>query len=117
MTQKIIAEKVFEALQRPDRAIENHHPTGMLNVGLASRFSLFKGNVRMRYRVVRAGVAAALAVLVVNVVSAQQPPPQPQGDQPLFRASVRTVSIYTTVVDASGRLVPDLQRDDFIILE
>jgi Ca-activated chloride channel family protein len=71
----------------------------------------------MRYRVVRAGVAAAMALLVVSVVSAQQPPPQPQADQPLFRSSVRTVSIYATVVDATGRLVPDLQRDDFIILE
>jgi len=72
----------------------------------------------MRYRVVRAGVAAALALLMVSVVSAQQPQPQPpQADQPLFRSSVRTVSIYATVVDASGRLVPDLQRDDFIILE
>jgi Ca-activated chloride channel homolog len=70
----------------------------------------------MRYQVVRAGVAA-LALLVVSGVSAQQPPPQPPVDQPLFRSSVRTVSIYATVVDASGRLVPDLQRDDFIILE
>lgn len=73
----------------------------------------------MRYRIVRASVAAALAGLVVSVVSAQQPPPQPPQppDQPLFKASVRTVSIYTTVLDATGRLVPDLQRDDFIILE
>src|SRR5688572_6942312 len=72
----------------------------------------------MRYRVGRAGVAAAFALLVVSVVSAQQPQPQPpQTDQPLFRSTVRTVSIYATVVDASGRLVPDLQRDDFIILE
>ena len=73
----------------------------------------------MRYQIVRASVAAALVGLVVSVVSAQQPPPQPQQppDQPLFKASVRTVSIYTTVLDATGRLVPDLQRDDFIILE
>jgi Ca-activated chloride channel family protein len=72
----------------------------------------------MRYRVIRAGVAAALAVLLVSVVSAQPPQAQPpQPDQPLFRANVRTVSIYATVVDGSGRLVPDLQRDDFIILE
>jgi Ca-activated chloride channel homolog len=85
----------------------------------------------MRYRVVRMGVAAALAGLVVSVMSAQQPPAQPQQsaaqqppaqtqpppDQPLFRASVRTVSIYTTILDATGRLVPDLQRNDFIILE
>jgi Ca-activated chloride channel homolog len=68
----------------------------------------------MRYRVIRAGVAA-FALLAVSGVSAQQPPPQ--ADQPLFRSSVRTVSIYATVVDPSGRLVPDLQRDDFIILE
>ena len=58
---------------------------------------------------------AFAAVVVVSVAAQQatQPPP----DQPLFRASVRTVSIYATVLDANGRLVPDLQREDFTILE
>jgi Ca-activated chloride channel family protein len=38
-------------------------------------------------------------------------------DQPTFRSSVRTVPIYATVVDSSGRLVPDLERGDFSILD
>lgn len=43
------------------------------------------------------------------VVSAQ--------DQPIFKSNVRTVPIYATVVDASGRLVPDLAQADFSILD
>ena len=38
-------------------------------------------------------------------------------DQPVFKASVRTVPIYATVVDGAGRLVPDLDRGDFTILD
>lgn len=41
----------------------------------------------------------------------------PAGQQPLFRSAVRTVPIYATVVDSNGRLVPDLQREDFSILD
>lgn len=52
-----------------------------------------------------------LAIVASAVVLAQQP------EQPLFRSSVRTVPIYATVVDAGGRLVPDLQRGDFSILD
>jgi Ca-activated chloride channel family protein len=37
--------------------------------------------------------------------------------QPLFKSAVRTVPIYATVVDSTGRLVPDLQREDFTILD
>jgi Ca-activated chloride channel family protein len=44
------------------------------------------------------------------LVSAQEP-------QPIFKSSVRTVPIYATVVDASGRLVPDLTQADFSILD
>ncbi len=33
--------------------------------------------------------------------------------QPTFRSGTRTVALYATVTDASGRLVPDLERDDF----
>jgi Ca-activated chloride channel family protein len=39
------------------------------------------------------------------------------GQQPLFKSAVRTVPIYATVVDSTGRLVPDLQREDFTILD
>jgi Ca-activated chloride channel homolog len=34
-----------------------------------------------------------------------------------FRTSVDTVSIYATVSDADGRLVPDLVKDDFTVLD
>lgn len=52
-----------------------------------------------------------VALLAGAVVLAQQP------EQPVFRSSVRTVPIYATVVDSSGRLVPDLERGDFSILD
>jgi len=35
------------------------------------------------------------------------------GQQATFKDVVRTVAVYATVTDAGGRLVPDLQRDDF----
>jgi Ca-activated chloride channel family protein len=38
-------------------------------------------------------------------------------DQPIFRASVRTVPVYATVLDGSGRLVPDLEQGDFSVLD
>ena len=37
--------------------------------------------------------------------------------QPTFKSSVRTVPIYATVVDANGRLVPDLGQEDFVVLD
>lgn len=38
-------------------------------------------------------------------------------DQPIFKSAVRTVPIYATVIDGGGRLVPDLERADFSILD
>jgi Ca-activated chloride channel family protein len=40
-----------------------------------------------------------------------------QQQPPVFRAGVRTVPVYATVLDRSGRLVPDLTEDDFEILD
>jgi VWFA-related protein len=37
--------------------------------------------------------------------------------QPQFRAGTHSVSIYATVVDDTGRLVPDLTRDDFEVFD
>jgi VWFA-related protein len=37
--------------------------------------------------------------------------------EPSFRAATHTVSIYATVVDSTGRLVPDLAQSDFQILD
>ncbi len=40
-----------------------------------------------------------------------------QEQQPVFRASVRTVPVYATVLDANRRLVPDLEQADFSVLD
>lgn len=55
--------------------------------------------------------AVVIAALAGTVVLAQQP------DQPVFRAATRTVPIYATVVDGSGRLVPGLEQTDFSVLD
>jgi Ca-activated chloride channel homolog len=52
----------------------------------------------------------AIALLTGSLVTARQ-------DQPIFKSNVRTVPIYATVIDASGRLVPDLEQSDFAILD
>ncbi len=53
--------------------------------------------------------AVLLAGTAVLATSAQ--------DRPIFKSSVRTVPIYATVVDGSGRLVPDLERGDFSVFD
>lgn len=53
---------------------------------------------------------AAAAVAAGGLVVAAQ-------EQPVFRSAVRTVPIYATVVDASGRLVPELEQGDFTVLD
>jgi Ca-activated chloride channel homolog len=55
-------------------------------------------------------LVCAIALLAGAMVVAAQ-------DQPVFKSSVRTVPIYATVVDGSGRLVPELDRSDFTILD
>lgn len=67
----------------------------------------------MRDGLFRTGAAAALALAVIAPATAQQQAPE----QPLFKSSVRTVPILATVLDANGRIVPDLQREDFTVLE
>ena len=52
--------------------------------------------------------ALGLAVAVVAVTPAQQP---------VFRSGTQTVPVYVTVLGADGRLVTDLTRDDFEILD
>lgn len=52
-------------------------------------------------------IAVALVASSLLAVSAQ----------PTFRSSVRTVPVYATATDATGRLVADLTQDDFEILD
>ena len=54
-------------------------------------------------------VLAAAIALVLSVVTGAQ--------EGRFRTSVETVSIYATVSDADGRLVPDLVKEDFTVLD
>jgi VWFA-related protein len=58
----------------------------------------------------------ALLVLATSVVAGQQPPPPQTPPQPTFRveANYVRVDVYPTL---NGRIVSDLTRDDFEILE
>jgi Ca-activated chloride channel family protein len=56
----------------------------------------------------KALLATAAAISLLCTASAQEA---------RFRSSVSTVSIYATVNDSSGRLVTDLDRDDFVVLD
>ena len=54
-------------------------------------------------------LCAALVAASVVALAAEQ--------QPTFRSGVRTVPVYATAVDGSGRLVPDLEQADFEVLD
>lgn len=56
-------------------------------------------------------VSGVVACLLIAVGSAQDQ------QRPAFRSSVRTVPIYATVADSTGRLVPDLEQADFEVLD
>ena len=55
-------------------------------------------------------LACAITVLAGSLALARQ-------EQPIFKSSVRTVPVYATVIDTSGRLVPDLEQTDFTVLD
>src|SRR5262245_47247504 len=55
--------------------------------------------------------------VVAAAVGGPRPTAGKGQDQPIFKAGVRTVPIYATVIDANGRLVPDLERGDFTITD
>ena len=59
------------------------------------------------YRILLSAGCLVLA-LGLTVAARQQTP---------FRSGARTVAVYATVTDATGRLVPDLTRDDFEIYD
>ena len=61
-----------------------------------------------------AKTAAAPPGVGARVAVGQQQPQEP----PVFRAGSRVeVPIYATVLDSSGRIVPDLQKEDFTVLD
>ena len=64
--------------------------------------------------------AMALALLVVSLHGQQpQTPTAPGGDVQGFRfkSGVELVNVTATVSDASGRFVPDLKQEDFVVYE
>jgi Ca-activated chloride channel family protein len=62
-------------------------------------------------------VFAALAQISAHPTADSQQKPTPP-DQPVFRGGSRVeVPVYATVIDGGGRLVPDLQREDFTVLD
>ena len=53
---------------------------------------------------------AIAALAAVPLAARQQAPTQ-------FKSATEVVSVYTTVHDRSGRLVPDLRKEDFVVLD
>jgi Ca-activated chloride channel family protein len=69
----------------------------------------------MHHRLITVAVAAACLATTIQL-SGQPSPQPPQQEQPVFRAGSRVeVPIYATVIDSAGRLVPDLQKEDFVV--
>ena len=58
-----------------------------------------------------AGPTLVVVLALTGLTFAQDP------QQRVFRGGVQTVPIYATVVDATGRLVPDLKQEDFEVLD
>jgi VWFA-related protein len=52
----------------------------------------------------------ASGIVVLAVVAAV-------GQEPTFRSSTNIVPVLATVLDAQGRLVPNLEREDFVVLD
>lgn len=62
----------------------------------------------------------AAAVAAGTTLAGQQPAAGQQaggGQQPIFRSGTQFVPLFTTVLDAQGRLVPDLEQEEFTILD
>ena len=58
-------------------------------------------------------LSSACAIAGLCAVLAAQEPQQ----QPTFRSGASTVAVYATVTDSSGRLVPNLTREDFEVYD
>jgi len=76
----------------------------------------------MTMRTLVRGVCAlgVLPVALIVVLHGQQPPPPPPAqEEPGFRfkSGVELINVTATVSDASGRFVPGLHQEDFIVYE
>src|SRR6202045_2264528 len=57
-------------------------------------------------------LGSGLALIVAAAITARA---QPQ--QPTFKAGIQTVPLFATVTDATGRLIPDLTKEEFEIFD
>ena len=66
-------------------------------------------------------LTAAIAgiLLAAATLRGQQPPASSaeQGDSFRFKSGVELINVTATVTDASGRFVPDLRKEDFLVYE
>jgi VWFA-related protein len=64
-------------------------------------------------------VAAAVIALVVSSRAQQTPSQNPGAPEPTFRfrSGVELINVTATVLDATGRFVPGLTQDDFIVYD
>ena len=62
-------------------------------------------------------VVLSSAVLLLAAAAPAQDQPSRLQPLPTFRAEIDVVNIIATVRDKNGRLIPDLKKEDFILLE
>ncbi len=65
----------------------------------------------------RATVAVSAALLATAVLAAQEPAPKQDGGSFRFRTGVELINVSVTVSDTSGRYVPGLRQEDFVLYE
>ncbi len=63
------------------------------------------------------GVCVPVEHAVLAQAGSQPMQPSKTGQEPTFRAGTQLVSLFATVTDAQKRLVPDLTKDDFEVLD
>ena len=73
----------------------------------------------MKGRRLALAVAAAVIALVVSSRAQQTPSQNPAGPEPTFRfrSGVELINVTATVLDATGRFVPGLTQDDFVVYD
>jgi Ca-activated chloride channel family protein len=65
-------------------------------------------------------IAASVVALLVVSLSGQQPAPQQPPGEPggfRFKSGVELINVTATVSDASGRFVPGMRQEDFLVYE
>src|SRR6516162_7937139 len=83
-------------------------------VGVARRKKKLSGGPMSRILLISCAAALTLILWAGPPLPAQQ---KSAGQAGGIRTDVNVVSVYFTVRDNKGRLIPDLKQDDFQVLE